>query len=179
MAKYSNSFSGQSFPVYAYGAAVGLSASAVGIRGGSASFMAKISEIYMGGEAASSSTVASMAFGRVSSVNAGADSTTAAGVLTDIMSSAQPTNVAPLTVTVWTTSGPIMAATGVLLRLPFNAYGGIVRWVSSPDQNITMTGNAVFGTGTQGVGGYMLLQNVSVTNAATAQISGHVLLEMM
>lgn len=178
MAKYSNTFS-QTFAQTALGSAVATTASAVGLRGGSASLLAKISEIYMGGEAASSSTPASMAFGRISNLNSGTDSTTAAGVLTDIMGSAQATNVAPLTVTAWTTSGPTLAATGVLLRLSFNAYGGIVRWVSSPDQQITMTGNSVFTSGTQGTGGYMMLQQVTSTGGVNALMSGHVLLEMM
>ena len=119
-----------------------------------------------------------MAFGRVSAAGGG-DATTTTGVLTDIMGAAQATNVAPLTVTAWTTTGATMASTGVLLRLSFNAYGGIVRWVSSPDQQITMTGNSAFTTGTQGTGGYMLLQQVNTTGFVNAQMSGHVLMEMM
>lgn len=174
MAKYSNSFGQVTMAVTALGTAPA-TAGLYYLVGGSSAFQTKVSEVYLGGEAASASTVAAMAFGRVSTV-AGAVSGPIASVLTDIMSAGSASTSFPIGYTTWTTSGPSMAVTGVLLRLSYNAYGGIVRWVSSPDQQITMTGTAAFATGTQGVGGQLMLQQTAGT---AALMSGHVLFEVM
>ena len=175
MAKYSNSFGQVTMAVTALNTAPA-TAGLYYLVGGSSAFQTKVSEVYLGGEAASASTVAAMAFGRVSNLNSGSPSSPIASVLTDIMSAGSATTSFPIGYTTWTTAGPSMAVTGVLLRLSFNAYGGIVRWVSSPDQQITMTGTAVFGTGTQGVGGQLMLQQTAGT---AALMSGHVLFEVM
>ena len=174
MAKYSNSFGQVTMAVTALGTAPA-TAGLYYLVGGSAAFQTKVSEVYLGGEAASASTVAAMAFGRVSTA-ASAVSGPIASVLTDIMSSGSLASTFPIGYTTWTTAGPAMAVTGVLLRLSYNAYGGIVRWVSSPDQQITMTGTAAFATGTQGAGGQLMLQQTAGT---AALMSGHVLFEVM
>lgn len=174
MAKYSNSFGQVTMAVTALGTAPA-TAGLYYLVGGASAFQTKVSEVYMGGEAASASTVAAMAFGRVSTA-AGTVSGPIASVLTDIMSPGSLASTFPIGYTTWTGTGPSMAVTGVLLRLSYNAYGGIVRWVSSPDQQITMTGTAAFATGTQGVGGQLMLQQTAGT---AALMSGHVLFEVM
>ena len=174
MAKYSNSFGQVTMAVTALGTAPA-TAGLYYLVGGASAFQTKVSEVYLGGEAASASTVAAMAFGRVSTA---ANTVTGpiASVLTDIMSSGSLATTFPIGYTTWTTTGPSMAVTGVLLRLSYNAYGGIVRWVSSPDQQITMTGTAAFTSPTQGVGGQLMLQQTAGT---AALMSGHVLFEVM
>jgi len=175
MAKYSNSFGQVTMAVTNLGTAPATAGLYYLVGGVTSAFQTKVSEVYLGGEAASASTVAAMAFGRVSTA-ATTVSGPIASVLTDIMSSGSPAATFPIGYTTWTTAGPSMAVTGVLLRLSYNAYGGIVRWVSSPDQQITMTGTTQFGTGTQGVGGQLMLQQTAGT---AALMSGHVLFEVM
>jgi hypothetical protein len=59
-----------------------------------------------------------------------------------------------------------------LLNLSFNAYGGIVRWVSSPDQMISVVGNTASL-------GEVSLSAFTGTTATTSIVSGHVLFEVV
>jgi len=175
MAKFSNAFGSVTFQQ----TAVGTAPATTGLYylvGATNTLMSKVSEVYMGGEAPTSSTPASMAFGRVTTA-VGALGTAVASVQTDVMSNAPAATSVPNGYTTWTTTGPAMAATAILLRLSFNAYGGIVRWVSSPDQQITMTGTGAYSA--QGAGGQLMLQQVTSTGGVNALISGHVLFEVM
>ena len=74
-------------------------------------------------------------------------------------------------------TGVQTCALPIFLRLSFNAYGGIVRWVSSPDQQITGYGTAVYTA--QGNGGQFSLQQVTSTGGVNALISGHIMFELV
>jgi hypothetical protein len=70
----------------------------------------------------------------------------------------------------WTTN-PQRSATLHLLHLSFNAYGGIVRWVASPDQSLTVIGNTA-SLGEVSLSGY-------TGTTASAPMSGHILYEVV
>jgi hypothetical protein len=110
------------------------------LQGGSSTARIRLMEIYCGGQA-SSSTPCNMAVARDSTVGA---------TLSALSGSA---NDAPLTDNASAFSSPpqpFISATTVpqrsssakLLALSFNAFGGIIRWVSAPDEEIWMYGNA-------------------------------------
>ena len=68
------------------------------------------------------------------------------------------------------TTKPQRSATLHLLDLSFNAYGGIVRWVASPDEVISVVGNSAS------------LGEVSLsafTGGTTGAMSGHTLYEVV
>jgi hypothetical protein len=141
---------------------------------GTALSVAKISEIYMGGEAGTSSQVAGMVLGRVTTLAATPAVGNATTIFTDITAVA-PTISSTAGFTAAAT-GPIVASGAQILHLSYNAYGGIVRWVSSPDQQITMYGAAAYVVGTQGTGGSLALIQVAGT---ASTMSGHILYEVM
>jgi hypothetical protein len=147
----------------------------MGLINGTSTQQSKISEVYMGGEAASSSTVASMVLGRATTLASTATAGAATSILTDITASAPATG--PTAFTQWvTTTAPVVTSGASILNLSFNAYGGIVRWVSSPDQQITLLGTSAYTVGTQGAGGEIILTQVAGT---AAQMSGHFLYEVL
>ena len=91
----------------------------------------RVVEVFIGGEA-TSSTVNRMALRRCS-----AQTNT-------------PTNVVPAALNplsqasaaqghVLATTGPTIASTGHLLNLAMNAFGGIIRWVAAPGEEIWIT----------------------------------------
>lgn len=129
--------------------------------------MIKISEVYIGGEAASASTPATIVVARNSTNGATPSGTGVRTALTDAMGLAPTT--APLGYTQATTN-PQRSATAHLLHLSFNAYGGIVRWVASPDQSIT--GATATAPNNE--------ISISAITAATAPVtSGHFLYEVI
>ena len=150
MAKYSAQYSSVPFAVTALGSSISTTGTNafMALIGGVATGGLKVSEIYMGGEAASSSQVASMAFSRATTLAATLTAGFATIILTDIFAS--PPATAPSVGTQWTTTTAPVASANALLHLSFNAYGGIVRWVASPDQMITAFGTAAYTNGTQG-----------------------------
>lgn len=172
MAKVSTQFSSVPMTLTTIGSAA-TTGGFVGLLGVALS-VAKISEIYMGGEAASSSQVASMVFARVTTLAVTPAVGNATTILTDITAVA-PTLAATPGFTAAAT-GPISAAGSQVLHLSYNAYGGIVRWVSSPDQQITMYGAGAYTVSTQGTGGCMNLIQVGGT---ASTMSGHILYEVM
>jgi hypothetical protein len=136
-----------------------------------ASAMLKVSEVYIGGESASTSTPAAIVVARHSTI-AVTPTNNGTGVrqaLTDATASAPvSTNVLNSFATAGTQ--PQRSATAHLLHLSFNAYGGIVRWVASPDQSITLA------TVTQPLAEL----SISSLTAATAPVtSGHFLYEVV
>jgi hypothetical protein len=175
MAKYSSQFSSVTMAVSPLGSAV---TSATGVNGfmgllnASSTGLAKISEVYMGGEAASASQVASMALTRATTLANTATAGLATSILTDATATAPAST--PLAFTQWVTTAAPVGSANALLHLSYNAYGGIVRWVSSPDQNITLFGTAAFTT--QGTGGEVLLTQIAGTASA---MSGHILYEIV
>lgn len=109
------------------------------LAGGNATMRLNVSEIYMGGEAASSSSPTIMVFAR--------DSTVASGTVGGGRSAAlDGSSTAPGTVAVFgntaATTKPQRSSTLHLLHLSYNAYGGIVRWVARPGEEISIVGNA-------------------------------------
>ncbi len=107
-------------------------------QGGTATQRLKFQEIFLGGQAASSSSPTYWQLARDSTVGATAGSYGGTLTLTDATSTAPAT--APVVNDHWTTK-PQRSATAKLLNLSFNAYGGVVRWVPSPDEDISVVGN--------------------------------------
>jgi hypothetical protein len=132
------------------------------IQGGSGTQVNNISEIYLGGQS-TSSTVAEMLFARDSTVaaTAGATTTFDAALNTATASLA----AAPLTGNAWTTK-PQRSSTLHLLSPSLNTFGGIVRWVAYPGEEINITGNTAS------------LGEVSLSSVSGAGIlGGHVIYE--
>lgn len=175
MAKYASQFSSVTMSV-ADGVSIGTAGTNgfMGVTPNTALQRINVSEIYIGGEAASASTVAPMAFGRATTLAATATAGSANTILTDISGAASGTN--PLGFTNGSTTSPIVTAAARILRLSYNAYGGIVRWVASPDQMVSAIGVAAYVAGTQGAGGQLILTQVSGT---AATMSGHILYEVV
>lgn len=109
------------------------------MQGGSGTQQTNVSELYMGGES-TSSTPTTMLFGRDSTVAA-----TASGTSTTSDAPLHPATAAlaapVLTGNAFTTLPQRSATLGHLLSLSFNSFGGIVRWVAYPGEEITMLGN--------------------------------------
>lgn len=108
------------------------------LQGGSATQRANVLEVYLGGQAGASaptimvlsrdSTVAVTNSNGTGQTDAALDAATAALALP------------PLTGNTNTTK-PQRSSTLHLLQLSFNAFGGIVRWVAAPGEEISVVGN--------------------------------------
>ena len=108
------------------------------LQGGSATQRTNILEVYMGG-LATSSTPCPMVLARDSTVAA-----TAIGLGTigrdaalDAATAALAASALPLATA---TTMPQRSATLHLLPLSFNAFGGVVRWVAAPGEEISIVG---------------------------------------
>lgn len=112
------------------------------IQGASTTQKTTIYEVYLGGQAGASSPTF-MILGRDSQVATG--SLTKDTNLTDApLDYATAALAAPPTVfNKAATNKPRRDATGALLNLSFNAFGGIVRWVAAPGEEIYMIGQSV------------------------------------
>ena len=112
-----------------------------GFQGGTSTQRVNILEVYMGGQAGASSPTI-MALAR----NSGAGGTPTAGNATfaafDASTAALGTNPVSYQLT---TTPPQRSSTLWLLNLSFNAFGGIVRWVAAPGEEIGILGNAATG----------------------------------
>jgi hypothetical protein len=133
MAQYSSGARGWTPIAYADGATLA-DAAHHSLRSSTAGRADRITEVYIGGEA-SSTTVNRMSIRRIA---------TNAGTPTDVVP--QPLN--PLSVAcdakgfVAAGTDPILAATPTdLLNLAFNAFGGVVRWVAAPGEEIWILGS--------------------------------------
>lgn len=108
------------------------------VQGGSSTQRINILEVYLGGQAASS-TPTFMLLSR--------DSTVAATVSlgtgqTDAALDASTAALAAPPVTGNTASTkPQRSSTLHLLNLSFNAFGGVIRWVAAPGEEISISGN--------------------------------------
>lgn len=136
------------------------------IQGGTSTQRLNISEIYMGGEAASASSPTIMVLGRSSTVSTG----TATGGFSAQLdgSSTAPATVARVGNASATTKSQRSSTLGRLLTLSFNAYGGIVRWVARPGEEISVVGN------TASVGEVTLS---ALTGGTPGAMSSHILYE--
>lgn len=137
------------------------------LQGGSSTQQLKISEIFMGGEAASSSSPSIMVLARDSTVGA----TVSAGATRNAL--LDSTSTAPGTTAVTgnsATTNPQRSATLHLLHLSFNAYGGLVRWFARPGEEINQIGNAV-NAGESSLSAY--------TGGTPGALSSHILYEVV
>ncbi len=111
------------------------------LQGGTATQLNKIIEIYLGGQAASTSSPTFMLLGRdicIAATNSNGAGQTDAPM--DVLTAALA--APPLTGNTNTTA-PQRAATLHLMNLSFNAYGGIVRWAAlDPTEVVTVYGSA-------------------------------------
>lgn len=111
------------------------------LQGGSATQRGNILEVYEGGQATSSNAnwmvLARDQVVAVTAITAGTNGKAPQPLDTASAALAAP----PLTVGASTTK-PQRSATLYLLNLSFNAFGGIVRWVAAPGEEIGYLGNA-------------------------------------
>lgn len=108
------------------------------LQGGSSTQRINVLEIYMGG-LASASAPAQMVLARDSIVFSGATSNAVLNVALDPATAALA--APPLAQDVGSSVLPQRSATLRLLTLAFNAFGGIVRWVAAPGEEIGVLGN--------------------------------------
>lgn len=134
------------------------------LQGGSGTMRLNINEVYVGGEAAASSSPTLMVLAR--------DSTVAAtGISGNRLAAVDYASVAPGTVPIYgnvSTTKPQRSSTLHLLHLSYNAYGGIARWQARYGEEINVVGN------TQ-PGGEVSLS--AYTGGTPGACSGHVLFE--
>lgn len=107
------------------------------LQGGSSTQRTNVLEVYMGGLAGASAP-AQMLLARDSTVGA----TGLSGVLVSALDPATAALAAPPVGLSASTTKPQRSSTLQLLALAFNAFGGVVRWVAAPGQEIGMLGNA-------------------------------------
>ena len=106
-----------------------------GFQGGTSTQRVNLLEVFMGGQAGASSP-SIMLIARDSTV--GTTLTVGRFAALDAATAALGTN--PVAFTTATTV-PQRSATLSLLNLSFNAFGGIVRWVAAPGEEIGLLGN--------------------------------------
>lgn len=136
-------------------------------QGGNSTQRLNIAEIYMGGEAASSSSPSIMVLARDSTVMSG----TAGGGRSAVLDASNTApGTLPITGNTAATTKPQRSATLHLLHLSFNAYGGIVRWVARPGEEISVVGNSA-SLGEASLTAY--------TGGTTGAMSAHVLYEVV
>lgn len=116
----------------------------MGLMGGSTTQRIKIMEVYMGGQATASAP-SLMILSRDSTVQA-TPTALSTGESNAALDPATAALAAAMIAFTASTTKPQRSATLGLLSLSYNAFGGIVRWVAAPDEEIGMLGNtASFG----------------------------------
>ena len=105
------------------------------LQGGSSTQVNKLIEVYMGGQAGASSP-SIMLLARDSTVGV----TLSVGRLA-ALDPATAALAAPPVVFNTATSKPQRSSTLSVLNLSFNAFGGLVRWVAAPGEEVGMLGN--------------------------------------
>lgn len=135
------------------------------LQGGSATMRLNINEVYIGGEAAASSSPSIMVLARDSTV-------AAAGIAGNRNALTDGSSVAPGTLAVFgnvATTKPQRSATLHLLHLSLNAYGCISRWQARYGEEISLVGN------TASLGEVSLS---AFTGGTPGAMSGHILYEL-
>lgn len=107
-------------------------------QGGSGTQRTNILEIYLGGQAGASSPTL-MLLARDSTV--AATNSNGAGQTDAALDAATAALAAPVLTGNTNTTKPQRSSTLHLLNLSFNAFGGIVRWVAAPGEEISIVGN--------------------------------------
>lgn len=108
------------------------------LQGGSSTQRSNILEVYIGGQATASAPNYFL-LARDSTVFSGATSNAARLAALDPATAALA--APPLAQTVGSTTLPQRSATASLLNLSVNLFGGIVRWVAAPGEEIGILGN--------------------------------------
>jgi hypothetical protein len=108
------------------------------VQGGSGTQRVNILEVFLGGQAGASSPT-NMLLSRDSTV-AATNSLGTGQTDTPLDASTAALAAPPLTGNTNTTK-PQRSATAHLLNLSFNAFGGIVRWLAAPGEEISIIGN--------------------------------------
>ena len=109
------------------------------LQGGSSTQRTNVLEIYMGGQAGSSSPTF-MVLGRDSQVATGANSNGTGQNDAAMDAATAALAAAVLTGNTNATNKPQRSSTLKLLNLSFNAFGGIIRWVAAPGEEISIVG---------------------------------------
>jgi hypothetical protein len=110
------------------------------LQGGTSTQVLAVSEVYMGGQAGASSP-SFMLLSRDSTVGA-TPVALSTGNSNAALHTATANFAAPQTGFISATTQPQRNATLGLLNLSFNAFGGIVRWVAYPGEELWMLGSA-------------------------------------
>ena len=108
------------------------------VQGGSSTQRVNILEVYQGGQAGASSPTF-MLLSRDTTIAATISQST--GGTDAPLDAATAALAAPALVGSTATTKPQRSATAHLLNLSFNAFGGIVRWVAAPGEEISTVGN--------------------------------------
>jgi hypothetical protein len=137
------------------------------LLGGSVTQRTNILEVYLGGQAGASSP-SIMLLSRDTTI--GATVTQQTGGTDQPLDAATAALAAPVIVGAVATTKPQRSATAHLLNLSFNAFGGIVRWVAAPGEEISIVGN------TQPLGEVSLS---AFTGGTTGLMGGHVVYETL
>lgn len=111
----------------------------MGLMGGSTTQKLNVIEVYMGGQAGASSP-SIMILSRDSTVQITPTALTTGQSDAPLDPSTAALAAVPISFTASTTK-PQRSATLGLLNLSFNAFGGIVRWVAAPGEEIGVLGN--------------------------------------
>lgn len=135
MAKWSGAINNWT-PVAVADATNFTSAGFMALQGGSSTQRIDVQEVYMGGLAGASAP-AQMQVARDSTVGA-----TLSGGTNAALDPATAALAAPQVLFGTASTKPQRSATLILLNLAFNAFGGIVRWVAAPGEELKMLGNA-------------------------------------
>lgn len=137
------------------------------LQGGNSTMQLKISELYIGGEASSASTLGILVLARDSTVGA----TVTAGACRNALMDGSAT--APGTIAVFgnsATTDPQRSATLHLLHPSLNLYGGISRWQARHGEEIVTIGNTA-SLGEVSLSGF--------TGTGAGATSGHCLYEIV
>lgn len=157
MAQYNTALAGWTPIAHADSASSLANASYQAVRTTSASTI-RIVEVFVGGEA-TSSTVNRMSLRRLST-NASTPTDVVPGALNPLSAASVSQGYSAAS------TGPTIAATNHLLNLPFNAFGGVVRWVAAP-------GEEVWATAATAPNGQVVFDSIS----GTGLVSSHLIFE--
>lgn len=131
-------------PVAVADAANMTNAGFMALQGGSSTQRIRVLEVYLGGQAAASAP-SLMLVSRDSTVGASLTALTT-GESDAALDPATAALAAPAQPFTQSSTKPQRSATLGLLNLSYNAFGGIVRWVAAPDEELWILGNtASFG----------------------------------
>lgn len=166
MAKYSASWTSVTSTAFADTTGMTDNAYMAAIQGANSTQRLVYSEVYIGGEA-SASTVKISVLARDSTV---AGTLVAGGTRNAALDGAATAPGSLAVVGNSATTDPQRSSTLHLLHLSFNAFGGVVRWVAAPGNELSTVGNAA------SLGELSLSD---FTGSASGVTSGHIIYEVV